>query len=96
LNKTYRLRQIFDFFQENFRIYQQSLERIFKFIKFEHAVLCENLQSMFMQNFSSLASTQIDLDKFFTFFQENFRREIPNSEKKILERTPQKAFFIKI
>jgi hypothetical protein len=28
---------------------------------------------MFMQNFSSPASTQTDIDKFLTFFQENFR-----------------------
>jgi hypothetical protein len=29
-------------------------------------------QSMFMQNFSSLAYTQTDLDKFLTFFKKNF------------------------
>jgi hypothetical protein len=28
---------------------------------------------MFMQNFSSLASTQTDLDKVLTIFEENFR-----------------------
>jgi hypothetical protein len=30
-------------------------------------------QSMFIQNFKSLASTQTDLDKYLTIFQVNFR-----------------------
>jgi hypothetical protein len=40
-------------------------------MKFEYAVLFSKKQSMFMQNFSSLARTQTDL--VLTFFQENFR-----------------------
>jgi hypothetical protein len=34
---------------------------------------------MFMQNFSSLACTQTDLDKFLTIFEENFRTFQENS-----------------
>jgi hypothetical protein len=38
-----------------------------------------------MQNFSSLASTQMDLDKFLPIFEENFRifqeNSLANSEK---------------
>jgi hypothetical protein len=44
-----------------------------------------NKQSMFMQNFSSLASTQTDLDTFLTILEENFRifqeNSIANSKK---------------
>jgi hypothetical protein len=40
---------------------------------------------MFMQNFSSLACTQTDLDTFLTIFEENFRifqeNSLANSEK---------------
>jgi hypothetical protein len=31
------------------------------------------LENMFMQNFSCLASTQTDFDKFLAIFEENFR-----------------------
>jgi hypothetical protein len=36
-----------------------------------------------MQNFSSLAGTQTDLDTFFTLFEENFRIFQENSEANI-------------
>jgi hypothetical protein len=41
--------------------------------KYEYAILYFTKQSMFLQNFSSLASIQTDLDKFLTFFQEKFK-----------------------
>jgi hypothetical protein len=60
-------------FEENSRNFQKNL----LFSKFQK---CPNLSiqfstqpSMFMQNFSSPASTQTDLDKFLTFFEEKFK-----------------------
>jgi hypothetical protein len=35
---------------------------------------------MFMQNFSSLASTQTDLDKFLTFFQDFIKENLEFSK----------------
>jgi hypothetical protein len=54
-----------------------------------------------MQNFSSLASTQTDLGKFLTFFQEKFKiflkKNFMNSPnlKKVLNRDSFKASFTK-
>jgi hypothetical protein len=54
-------------FDENSSI--KTLKQIPENSKSEYAIFHLTLQSMFMQNFSSLASTQTDLDKFLTFFQ---------------------------
>jgi hypothetical protein len=62
--------QFFKFISEFFR---RTLKRISKKFKFEYVVWRCNKQSMFMQNFKSLVSTQTELDKFFTIFQVNFR-----------------------
>jgi hypothetical protein len=52
---------------------------------------------MFMQNFSSLASAQTDLDKFWTFFQEKFKIFFENLEfsksEKVFNIDSQKASF---
>jgi hypothetical protein len=54
---------------------------------------------MFMQNFSSLACTQTDLDKFLTIFKKNSRFSYENLDfsnlKKVLNRDSQKASFTK-
>jgi hypothetical protein len=59
------LRQIFDYFWRKFQDFSGKL-----FCKFqtEYAILYLTQQNMFMQNFSSLASTQTNLDKFVTIF----------------------------
>jgi hypothetical protein len=47
---------------------------------------------MFMQNFSSLASTQTGLDKFLTIFEENSRKS-SKSEYAIFYLTKQSMFM---
>jgi uncharacterized HAD superfamily protein len=48
---------------------------------------------MFMQNFSSLACTQTDLDKFLTIFEENFRIFQENSEANSKKTKPEYAIL---
>jgi hypothetical protein len=52
--------------------FRKTLKQILKTSKPEYALYL-TLQSMFIQNLSSLASTQTDLDKFLTIFEENSR-----------------------
>jgi hypothetical protein len=57
----HRQRQIFDIFLKKIsEFFHKILMRISKLMKFEHIVLFGKKQSMFMQNFSSLAFTQTD------------------------------------
>jgi hypothetical protein len=59
--------------------------RIHKNSKVEYSILYSTQQSMFIQNLSSLAFNQTDLDTFLTIFEENFRifqeNSLENSEK---------------
>jgi hypothetical protein len=48
---------------------------------------------MFMQNFSSLACTQTDLDKFLTIFEENIRIFQENSLANFKNAKPEYALF---
>jgi hypothetical protein len=53
--------------------FRKTLKRIPKKSKPEHAILYLTKQSMFMQNFSSLACSQTDLDTFLNICEENVR-----------------------
>jgi hypothetical protein len=62
------------FFQKISEFFRKTLKRISKNCKFEYAIIFNfQLAQMFMPILSSLACTQTPLDKFLTFFQENFR-----------------------
>jgi hypothetical protein len=67
------LEKFLTIFQEISEFFRKTLKRISINSKCEYQFIFFNKQRMFMPNFSSLPATQIDLDKFLTFFQENFR-----------------------
>jgi hypothetical protein len=73
------LDKILTFFQEFSEFFRKTLKQISKDSKFEQTFLFFNKQRMVMPDFSSLPATQTDLDKFLTFFQENFRGFQENS-----------------
>jgi hypothetical protein len=70
---TDELRFFEHFFKKFSEVFRRTLKQISKQSYSEYVVSCYNYQSMSMQNFNSLASTQTDIAKFLTIFQENFR-----------------------
>jgi hypothetical protein len=54
----------------------ENLKQTAKILKSENEALKPSLQMSFLQNFSSLAYTQANLDSFLIFFQENFRKTL--------------------
>jgi hypothetical protein len=71
------LKKISGFFRETLKRIQKN--------KPEYAILHLTKQNMFMQNLSSLVSTQPDLDTFLTIFEENSKifqeNSLANSKK---------------